>query len=128
MVKSIVKKSKPESFVPAGNFVPQKGDIILLDFTPQSGKEQAGKRPALVLSPKEYNGRVGLMLACPVTSQPKGYPFEVLLPKKLKTKGVILADHIKSLDWKSRNAYFLEKLPKESLREVVEKIGLLLTE
>lgn len=107
-------------------YVPARGDIVFLQFNPQRGREQVGLRPALVLSPKEYNEKVGLMLACPITSQAKGYPFEVALPRGLKTRGVILADHVKSLDWKARQARFLGKVPAITLSEVLEKISLLL--
>jgi mRNA interferase MazF len=110
------------------NYIPDRGDIVLLDFNPKSGKEQAGKRPAVVISPKIYNARVGLAIFCPVTSKIKNYPFEVLLAKNLKTKGAVLSDHVKSLDWKARNARFLEKISEENLQEVLGKLELLLLE
>ena len=110
------------------NYIPERGDIVLLDFNPQSGKEQAGKRPAVVISPKAYNAKVGLAIFCPITSKIKNYPFEVILPSRLKTKGVVLADHVKNLDWQVRNSHFLEKLPDQCLREVLDKLGLLLFE
>jgi mRNA interferase MazF len=112
--------------VKQGNYAPAKGDIVYLQFNPQQGREQAGTRPAVILSPKEYNAKVGLALACPITSHAKGYPFEVALPDSLKTKGVILSDHIKNLDWKARHAAFVETIPSATLEEVFEKIGLLL--
>jgi mRNA interferase MazF len=84
-------------------YVPDAGDVIWLTFDPQAGHEQAGRRPALVLSPRLYNQRSGLMLACPITSQVKGYPFEVPVSSG-SIAGVILADQVKSLDWKSRRA------------------------
>lgn len=84
--------------------IPDRGDVVWLDFTPQAGHEQAGRRPALVMSPAAYNGAVGLALVCPITSQVKGYPFEVTLPKGSKAAGVVLADQLKSLDWRARNA------------------------
>ncbi|MCK5015737.1 MAG: type II toxin-antitoxin system PemK/MazF family toxin [Candidatus Peribacteraceae bacterium] len=108
------------------DFIPERGDIVSLEFTPQSGKEQAGIRPALVLSPKSYNQRVGLALFCPITKKKKGYPFEVELPKNMKTCGVILVDHIKSLDWRTCNARFIEKLPNKEFLSVTDKIELLL--
>ncbi len=107
-------------------YIPERGDIVLLDFNPQSGREQAGKRPALVISPKAYNGRVGLAIFCPITSKIKNYPFEVLLEKSLKTKGAILSDHVKNLDWQARKAQFQEKLTPGNLQEVLMKLELLL--
>ena len=109
-------------------YIPEKGDIVLLDFNPQSGKEQAGKRPAVVISPKAYNAKVGLAIFCPITSKIKDYPFEVVLPKNLKTKGVILADHLKNLDWQARNSVFLEKLPIDCLQEILNKLVVLIFE
>lgn len=106
---------------------PDRGDIISLQFDPQKGREQAGRRPALVLSPRSYNATVGLAILCPITKNVKGYPFEVILPSRMKTKGVILADHIKSLDWQAREGKIIEKVPASVLSSVVEKVGLLLT-
>jgi len=80
-------------------YTPAQGDIVWIMFNPQAGHEQAGRRPALVLSPAAYNAKVGLALFCPITSQIKGYPFEVLLPADLPVAGVILADQVKNLDW-----------------------------
>jgi mRNA interferase MazF len=85
-------------------YVPERGDVVWITFNPQAGHEQAGYRPAVVLSPKTYNGKVGLALLCPITSQIKGYPFEVEVPEGLSVNGVILSDQVKSLDWKARNA------------------------
>ena len=107
-------------------FIPNRGDIILLEFSTQSGHEQGGKRPAIVLSPKKYNEKVGLMLACPITMKQKGYPFEVTLSQTQKTTGVILADHIRSLDWRARKAQFLECSTPETINSVLEKVSLLL--
>ncbi len=107
-------------------FAPSRGDIVSLQFNPQRGREQAGRRPALVLTPKEYNTRVGLMIACPITSHSKGYPFEVALPASMKTHGVILADHVKSLDWSARNARFIERLSPDMLQNVAQKLTVLL--
>jgi len=84
-------------------YIPDRGDIVWLEFNPQAGHEQAGLRPALVISPAAYNSLVGLALMCPITSKIKGYPFEVLIPKKFKINGAILADQIKSLDWRTRS-------------------------
>ena len=108
------------------HYIPEKGDIVWLDFDPQSGKEQAGKRPGVVLSPKIYNARTGLAVFCPITSKIKNYPFEVLLEKGLKTKGAVLSDHVKNFDWRARNARFREKLPQKMLNEVLAKLQLLL--
>lgn len=92
-------------------FVPDRGDAVWLEFTPQAGHEQSGRRPALVLSPRAYNARVGLALVCPITSRAKGYPFEVEVPEGLGIAGVVLADQVKSLDWVARRAEFIEALP-----------------
>src|SRR5438270_8099109 len=85
-------------------YIPERGDAIWITLDPRAGHEQAGRRPALVLSPRAYNGRVGLALLCPITSQVKGYPFEVPLPDGLAVAGVVLADQVKSLDWRARQA------------------------
>jgi mRNA interferase MazF len=102
-------------------YVPACGDVVWLVFSPQAGHEQAGRRPAVVLSPKPYNGKVGLFLACPLTSQQKGYPFEVQLPPGLPVSGVILADQIKSLDWRARKAEFICSLPESTVNELLAK-------
>jgi len=107
-------------------YIPERGDAVWLDFNPQSGHEQAGRRPALVLSPKAYNQKVGLALFCPITSQIKGYPFEAEIPKGLKVKGVVLCDQIKSLDWKERNAAFICKIPEILVNETFSKLRTLL--
>jgi mRNA interferase MazF len=107
------------------NYVPNKGDLVWLNFTPQSGHEQMGKRPALVLSPKEYNLKVGLAIFCPLTSKEKGYPFEVRIMSK-KISGVVLSDQIKSLDWTSRNAEFISKISEAELSEVLDKLRVLI--
>ncbi len=106
--------------------VPDRGDIVWLSFTPQSGHEQSGRRPALVISPQEYNGKTDLAIFCPITSQVKGYPFEVKIPDDLEINGVILSDQIKSLDWKRRKAEFICKLPKATLTDTLNKISVLL--
>jgi mRNA interferase MazF len=108
------------------DFVPDAGDLIWLTFDPQAGREQAGRRPALVLSPRNYNARSGLSLACPVTSQVKGYPFEVPLPEGSGVSGVILADQLKSIDWKVRRAERCAPCPGEVLDEVRAKLAALL--
>ena len=107
-------------------YIPDSGDIVWLMFNPQAGHEQAGHRPALVLSPKAYNGKVGLAILCPVTSQIKGYPFEVKIPEGLEIGGAVLSDQVKSLDWKARQAKFICKLPSATYNEVVQKLSTLL--
>lgn len=101
-------------------YVPDRGDAIWLEFTPQAGHEQSGRRPALVLSPRAYNQKVGLVLVCPITSQAKGYPFEVAVPAGLKVGGVVLADQVKSLDWVARKAVFIDTLPKAVVRDTLQ--------
>ncbi len=104
------------------DYIPERGDIVSLEFNSQSGREQSGRRPAFVLSPKAYNKLVGLALFCPITNQQKGYPFEVELPKRMNTSGVILADHVKSLDWRTRHARFIERLPFKNYEHVISKL------
>lgn len=105
---------------------PHRGDVVSLSFDPQRGREQSGKRPALVLSPHAYNAKVGLAIVCPITKHAKGYPFEVAIPAGMKTKGVILADHLKSLDWQARGAKIIERVPPSVLAAVLGKVELLL--
>jgi mRNA interferase MazF len=107
-------------------FVPKRGDAIWLDFSPQRGHEQAGRRPALVVSATEYNRKVGLAVVCPITNQGKGLQFEVIIPAGHRVSGVVLSDHVKSLDWHQRNAAFICTLPNEVLEEALEKIAVLL--
>jgi mRNA interferase MazF len=109
-----------------GSYVPDRGDLIWLSFDPQAGHEQAGRRPGLVLSPVLYNRRSGLALVCPVTSQIKGYPFEVTLPQGLSLSGVVLADHVRSLDWRARRAEFAEQCSPDLVHEVAARITPLL--
>jgi mRNA interferase MazF len=111
----------------ASEYVPDRGHIIWLDFDPQAGHEQAGRRPALVLSPARYNRLTSLALVCPITSQSKGYPFEVALPSGLRATGVVLSDHIKNLDWVARRAEYIDVLPEAELVDVLAKISTLLT-
>ena len=108
------------------SYCPKRGDVVWLSFSPQTGHEQAGCRPALVLSPEAYNRKVGLALLCPVTSQVKGYPFEVRIPPGLAVSGTVLSDQVKSLDWKARKAAFCCRLPEDSVREALGKLGTLL--
>jgi mRNA interferase MazF len=105
---------------------PDAGDLVWLTFNPQAGREQAGRRPAVVLSPAAYNKRSGLALVCPITSQVKGYPFEVALPHGLPVASVVLADHVKSLDWRARRVERAGKLPAAVLREVLDRLAPLL--
>jgi len=107
-------------------YIPDRGDAVWIQFDPQAGHEQRGHRPALVLSPASYNGRTGLAILCPITSQEKGYPFEVRLPDKLKLSGVILADQVKSLDWRVRKATFIGKVSQATLTEVTQKLATLI--
>jgi len=104
-------------------YIPKRGDIIWLNFKPQTGREQSGKRPALVLSHESYNKVVGLGIFCPITSKQKGYPFEVLLPDTIKIEGVILADQIKSFDWRKRNAEFICKVDESITNKVIKLIN-----
>jgi mRNA interferase MazF len=108
-------------------YKPKRGDVVWLSFNPQAGHEQAGRRPALVLSPQSYNSKVGLAILCPITSQIKGYPFEVLIPDGLKVHGVVLSDQVKSLDWEARNAEFVCALPRTTVDEVLQKLNTLLS-
>jgi mRNA interferase MazF len=101
---------------------PSRGDVVWLQFTPRAGHEQAGRRPAVVISPREYNEKVGLCLCCPVTSQVKGYPFEVELPAGFEVAGVVLCDQLKSLDWRARRARRIGSLPGHSIKEVQARI------
>jgi len=103
-------------------YIPERGDIVWLEFNPQAGYEQSGHRPALVVSPRTYNEKVGLALFCPITSNVKGYPFEVVLPEKHKVSGAILSDQIKSLDWRMRKAKRMACAPQNVLEEVLAKI------
>jgi mRNA interferase MazF len=108
-------------------YYPRRGDIIRLDFDPQSGHEQAGRRPALVLSPEEYNQKVGLVVVCPITGQQKGYPWEVEVSGLPQVYGVVLADQVKNLDWRKRRAEFICTTDIELVTEVIEKTFALLT-
>jgi len=106
-------------------YVPEEGDIVWLNFTPQSGHEQAGRRPAVVLTPRAYNERSGLLVCVPITNQIKGYPFEVVLAGP-GASGVALADQVKSLDWKSREASRKGRATPTELAEIKAKIKALL--
>ena len=107
-------------------YEPERGDIVWIMLNPQSGHEQAGHRPAIVLSPQKFNSKAGLLICCPITSNEKNYPFEVKIPNGLSISGVILADQVKSLDWRARQAQFICKIPKSVVESVIEKLSLLL--
>lgn len=109
-------------------YVPERGEVVWITLNPQAGHEQAGRRPAVVLSPSAYNGKVGLALLCPITTQEKGYPFEVKVPAGLGVTGVILADQVKSLDWRVRKAERICTLPRGVIAEVLGKLNTLLSE
>jgi mRNA interferase MazF len=110
------------------SYIPQCGDVVWITLNPQAGHEQAGRRPAVVLSPKNYNSKTGLAILCPITSQIKGYPFEVLIPAGLPVAGAILSDQVKSLDWRARNAELICTLPTETISEVLQKLVTLLSQ
>ena len=109
-------------------YTPQRGDIVWLSFSPQTGHEQSGRRPGLVLSPMGYNAKVGLLLACPITSRAKGYPFEVRLPDSSGVTGVVLSDQLRSLDWRERNAEYAGKVDSGTLEDVRGKIDAILND
>lgn len=102
--------------------IPNRGDLVFIDFNPQKGHEQAGNRPAIVLSPQAFNRITGFAVICPITRQIKGYPFEVKLPEGLEIEGVILTDQVKSLDWKARNLIIKDKVTDETITECLDKI------
>lgn len=108
-------------------YVPQRGDVVWITLNPQAGHEQAGRRPALVLSPAAYNGKVGLAILCPLTNQIKGYPFEVVIPEGLPVTGAVLADQVKSLDWRARHAERIGALPPQVVADVLQKLDVLLS-
>jgi mRNA interferase MazF len=112
--------------VVARSYVPDAGDLVWLTFDPQAGHEQRGRRPALIVSPRAYNAKARLAIACPITTQAKGYPFEVALPDDGKVTGVVLSDHVKSLDWSARRVEFAESAPVDVVTDVREKLRVLL--
>ena len=109
------------------SYVPDRGHVVWLSFSPQAGHEQAGRRPALVLSPKAYNAKAGLLLACPITTHLKGYPFEVNVPDGLPIAGAILVDQAKSLDWQVRDASYICSIPSPLLGAALGKLIALLS-
>jgi mRNA interferase MazF len=108
------------------SYIPEHGDVVWINFDPQIGHEQRGRRPALVLSHFSYNSRTKLAVFCPITNQAKGYPFEIPIPTGLEVNGVILVDQIKNLDWQERNAAFLCKMPSTVLQRVVTRLNTLI--
>jgi mRNA interferase MazF len=108
------------------DYIPRRGDIVWVSLNPQAGHKQAGRRPALVLTPEAYNQKVGLAILCPITNQIKGYPFEVVIPPELPVQGAILSDQVKSLDWRIRNTEYACQLPETYLSQVLQKIQTLL--
>jgi mRNA interferase MazF len=108
------------------SYLPNRGDLVWINFNPQSGHEQAGRHPALVLSPSSYNSKVGLVILCPITSKKKGYPFEVSLPSKISVSGVVLSDQVKNMDWRSRSIELICKLDDQSVEEVIQRLHTLL--
>jgi len=109
----------------SGSYIPERGDLVWLNFTPQAGHEQRGKRPALVLSPKIYNEKTSLCVVLPITSKIKGYPFEVVLPEDLEIEGVILSDQIKNLDFVAREIALIDKIPDATLKQVQKNVSAL---
>jgi mRNA interferase MazF len=109
-------------------YIPERGDAVRITLDPQAGHEQSGRCPALILSPSAYNGRVGLALLCPITSQVKGYPFEAPLPAGLPVTGVVGADQIKSLDWRARKATWIGAVPEDVVTQVLSRLQTLLEE
>jgi mRNA interferase MazF len=107
--------------------IPDRGEVVWITLNPQAGHEQAGRRPAVVLSPAAYNGKVGLAILCSITTQIKGYPFEVLIPTGLAVTGAILADQVRSLDWRVREAELICTLPAKTVNQVLRKLGTLLS-
>lgn len=108
------------------NYIPERGDVVWLSLNPQAGHEQAGRRPVLVLSPSSYNSKVGLAIFCPITNQVNGYPFEVRIPPGYQVNGVILSDQVKCLDWRTREAEFICKLPSNVTNDVLKKLNTLI--
>lgn len=103
-------------------YAPRRGDVVNIDLSPQVGHEQAGHRPALVMSSDVYNGRIGLAIVCPITNQKKGYPFEVDIPAGVGVTGVVMADQAKSVDWQGRGATFRCRMPDAVVDEVLNRV------
>jgi mRNA interferase MazF len=109
-------------------YLPGRGDVVWITLDPQADHEQRRRRPALILSPAAYNGKVGLALLCPITNQAKGYPFEVALPEGLPVTGVVLSDQVKSLDWQARDCTRLCAIPDAVVGQVLRRLNTLLSE
>ena len=109
-----------------GEYIPDRGELIWLEFSPQAGHEQAGRRPRLVLSPLAYNRKSGLALVCPITTKSKGYPFDVALPAGLPITGVVQSDQLRSLDWRQRKACLIGQAPRPVVADVLARIAPLL--
>jgi mRNA interferase MazF len=107
-------------------YIPQRGDIVWMDFDPQAGREQQKRRPAIVISPRSFNEKTRLAVVCPITSKAKGYFFEIPLIAAMSTAGVVLVDQFKSLDWSARKIEFIEKAPSKLIDDVMEKIEAIL--
>ena len=118
---------RQRSMVVSSAYIPERGDLVWINFNPQRGREQANKRPAVVVSPKSYNEKSSLALMCPVTTRVKGYPFEVLLNAG-KIVGVVLSDQVRSIDWRARRAAFIQRVNPEILAELQDRIVQLATE
>lgn len=103
-------------------YIPNRGDIVWLDFDPRTEREQAGHRPAIVISPREFNALSSLVFVCPITSKVKGFSFEVPLTEETKTKGVVLIHHLRSVDWKTRKIKFIEQVPVAVIKEICAKL------
>lgn len=110
----------------SSRYVPDRGHIVWINFSPHLGHEQGFRRPAIILSPLAYNQKTSLAILCPITNQVKGYTFEVPLIESMKTTGAVIADHIKNLDWSATEAVFIEKAPDEVIDEVLAKIDVLI--
>jgi mRNA interferase MazF len=103
-------------------YVPDRGDVVWINFSPQAGHEQAGRRPAVVLSPRSYNKPSGLALFCPITNRARNYPFEVRLSETAPVTGVVLVDQVRNLDWHVRRAEFIGELDLETLAEMLARL------
>lgn len=110
----------------SSGYIPSRGDVVWVDLSRRMGREQSGHRPALIVSPESYNRRAGLALVCPITSRMKDYPFEVGLPHDSDVAGVVLADHIRSVDWRARGVRRMDQLSAEFVEDVARQISKLL--